>query len=147
MSYPLTYWKTYKRGYRFGVPTSYSNFHLGLDVICPIGTPIYAWDSCEVIKAFKGTQGGNTIWVRADGMLFRFLHLDKPGVVGKFKEGDLLGKTGNTGLSTGPHVHIDISKNGILNLNDRKNFIDPEKYFDSIQVPECKKCLIHNCPK
>lgn len=147
MAYPLTYWKTYKRGYTFGVPTSYSNFHLGLDVICPIGTKLYAWDDCEVVKVLKGPQGGNTIWVKADGMLFRFLHLNKPGVVGKFREGDVIGETGNTGLSTGPHVHIDISKNGKLELNNRKNFIDPEKYFDSIQVDPCNKCCKAHCPK
>lgn len=123
-----------KRTYLFGVPTFYNNFHTGVDLITKIGTPILAWDDdLEVTHAFSGKDGGNTIWVKIKGnkRLFRFLHLDKPGKVGKFKKGDIIGYTGNTGKSTGPHVHIDISKNGELVLTNNKNFEDPDAYFKS----------------
>ena len=131
MSYPLTYWKTLKRGYKFLEPTFYSAHHLGLDIICPIGTQLIAWDDCTVKSVF-GKQGGNQAHVYTDGKLFRFLHLDKPCKTGKMKAGDVIGKTGNTGMSTGPHTHCDISKNGKLELTNTKNFIDPEQYFKDI---------------
>ena len=126
---PLTYWDTLKRGYTFGVKTFYSSFHLGLDIICPVGSILYAWDEIEVVKTMRGVQGGNTIWAKCDGKLIRFMHLSKMSPVGKYHEGDAIGTTGNTGLSTGPHLHVDISTNGTLDLNNRANFEDPEKYF------------------
>lgn len=132
MIYPLKDWKTLKRGYLFGVPTWYSKFHLGLDVIAPVGTPLLAWQDLEVVSANFGPQGGNTIAVKCPGnkRLFRLMHLAKPGKVGKYKEGQTIGLVGNTGAnSTGPHLHIDITKNGVLNLKDLNNFEDPEAYF------------------
>lgn len=126
---PLTYWDTLKRGYTFGVKTFYSSFHLGLDIICPVGSILYAWDDLEVVQTMKGVQGGNTIWAKCDGKLIRFMHLSKMSPKGKYHEGDAIGATGNTGLTTGPHLHVDISTNGTLDLNNRANFEDPEKYF------------------
>lgn len=147
MSYPLTYWKTLKRGYTFLVPTFYSKHHLGLDIICPIGTPLIAWDDCTVKSVF-GKQGGNTAWVYTDGKLFRFLHLNKPCKTGKMKAGDVIGKTGNTGMSTGPHTHCDISKNGKLELTNTKNFIDPEQYFKDInKKPESVPPIVSEPPE
>jgi murein DD-endopeptidase MepM/ murein hydrolase activator NlpD len=120
-----------KRSYRFGVPTFYSDFHLGTDYIVPVGTPIYAWDDLEILTASVGKQGGNTITCKVDGELplVRHLHLLKLPKKGKYKEGQIIAYTGNTGLSTAPHDHIDVSANGNLELNNRKNFTDPERYF------------------
>jgi len=130
--YPLNKWLLYPRGYRFGQPTFYSDFHLGLDVVCPSGTEIIAWDDLVVSNALVGAQGGNTIWVKSDGKLFRLMHLSKPGKTGTYKKGQVIGYTGNTGASTAPHLHIDISKNGNLELNNHANFIDPEEYFKQL---------------
>lgn len=132
MSYPLNKWLVYPRGYKFGQKTFYSDFHLGLDIVCPSGTEIIAWGNLEVSKTLIGAQGGNTIWIKIDGKLFRCMHLVKPGKVGFYKEGQVIGYTGNTGTSTAPHLHIDISKNGNLELNNHSNFIDPEEYFKQL---------------
>lgn len=60
------------------------------------------------------------------------MHLHKPAKTGKYKEGSIIGYIGNTGAySLGSHLHIDISKNGILNLKDLKNFEDPELFFST----------------
>jgi len=126
---PLRDWDKLPRGYKFGEKTFYSNFHLGLDVVVPIGTPIYAPCNGKAEK-FIGDKGGNTIWFRPDHNtdFIRFLHLNKFGKLGQVYKGDIIGYSGNTGNSTGPHVHIDISKKQ-LDLGDTRNFINPENYF------------------
>src|SRR5579883_1902182 len=95
-------------GYTFGVKTFYSNFHLGCD---------YKADKSELYAPFNGTvqttvgiQGGNTILFRPDNqdILIRFMHLDRFLKTGHVKEGDLIAITDNTGVTTKPHLHIDI---------------------------------------
>lgn len=134
MRYPLDNWKKLRRGYLFGVPTHYSKFHLGLDVIAPAGTPLYAWQDLSIVATLYGPQGGNTAFILCNGnkRLFRVMHLQKPAKSGKYKEGQIIGYIGNTGAySLGSHLHIDISKNGILNLKDLNNFENPESYFNA----------------
>jgi len=119
---PLEDWSIWRRGYWFGERTFYSDFHLGLDVIVPHGTPLREPEEGERVLQGTFRQGGNTIHFKGkSGVLYRFLHL-------KDFNGEL-GHTGSTGVSTGPHVHIDISRNGSLELTNRANFIDPEAYF------------------
>ena len=140
MRLPLDNWKNIKRTYTFGVPTFYNNFHIGLDLIVPTGTPIFAHTDGFVTN-LVGRAGGNTIHFKdANNMLVRYLHLSKFAKRGKVKKGDIIGYSGNTGLSTAPHIHVDVSK-GSLRLNSRKNFIDPEKYFMNKQI---KVCLLSN---
>lgn len=125
-------WATLPRGYTFMVPTFYSDHHLGLDVSAPAGTPIYAWQDLTVSEFRVGKEGGNTIFVKCNNnkRLFRLMHLQKKVAVRKYKEGEILCYVGNTGaFSRGAHLHIDISKNGKLELNNLKNFEDPEAYF------------------
>lgn len=134
MRYPLDNWKKLRRGYKFLERTHYSLHHLGLDVIAPAGTPLYAWQDLSITATLYGPQGGNTAFIICNGnkRLFRVMHLLKPAKTGKYKEGSIIGYIGNTGAySLGSHLHIDISKNGILNLKDLKNFEDPELFFST----------------
>lgn len=131
---PLKDWNTLDRGYRFGVKTSYSNFHLGLDVLCAMETQLYA--PCDgFVSHWQGHDGGNMIYLKTAGepFLIRFLHLSNFGKSGSVKGGEVIGYTGNSGLSTGPHLHVDVSK-GELKLYDIRNFIDPEKFFMTIKI-------------
>ncbi len=114
-------------GYTFGQPTFYSSFHLGTD---------YVADHDQLFAPFNGTvavsigqQGGKTIQFRPDNqdIIVRFLHLAQFVKVGHVAQGELIAVTNNTGASTGPHLHLDISKH-ILDLNNISNFIDPEKF-------------------
>ena len=92
--------------------------HGGYDYGCPIGTPIY-WNCdyeaetnyCEIDG--KGGLGCAVIVKVEDRVFkFRFWHLSKfasfPGE--KLKTGMLIGWTGNTGGSTGPHLHFDVKE-------------------------------------
>ncbi len=142
--YPLQNWKKLKRTYTFGVKTHYNDFHLGLDLSVPVGTPIYAHEDGFVSSTF-GKQGGNTLFlVDKYNKLVRFLHLSKIEKVGNVKKGDIIGFTGNTGLSTGPHLHVDISKNGKLDLDKKSNFVDPDMYFTDEEPKKLSVCLIAN---
>ena len=131
---PLENWRQLKRGYTFGVKTFYSDFHIGLDVLVPSWTKLYAPYDGNVVTGI-GKEGGNTIYLHVAGgeYLIRFLHLAKFAKQGPVKAGDLIGYTGNTGLSTGPHLHVDVSKQQ-LRLYDRKNFIDPERFFNPVTL-------------
>ena len=99
-------------------------FHNGVDIACSIGTPIVAPESGMVTDVYTHPRGGKTIiMVTSSGVRFGFCHLSeqlakKNAVVNK---GDLIAKSGNTGVSTGPHVHFT------MKINDQ--FVDPQKYF------------------
>ena len=135
MRYPLKSWKRVKRGYKFGEKTFYSSFHLGTDYLVEEGTSVYAPAGCEIVKSGNFPEGGNTIQVKIRNrkygrLAMRFMHLSKMSPLGKYKAGEILGRTGNTGsLTRGPHLHIDISR-GKVDIKNLKNFINPEEFFD-----------------
>jgi len=138
----LTGWDTYSRGYEFKEKTSYSAQHLGLDIMCPAWTPLYApFDGTSTFNPFN--EGGNVIDFKANGLVFRFMHLARVVKTGSCKAGDIIGYTGNSGtLSTGAHLHVDISKSTvqIYNIN---NFLDPETFNwgEDEMTPEQKQQL------
>lgn len=137
--YPINNYKYVRRGYTHGQKTTYSNFHLGVDLIVPTGTPIYAPTDC-VVTTSVGTEGGNTIYATFNGLVMRCLHLSKFAQKGNAKKGQIIGYSGNTGsLTTGPHIHLDLSP-APFNLNRPKaQFLDPDKYnweqFDTPPPP------------
>ena len=92
-----------------------------VDVAMPVGTPIVAARAGTVVKARDGQHGrlpdpaGNYVRVRhADGSHSAYLHLKRGSVHVKagqqVKVGSLLGQSGNTGRSTGPHLHFVVQK-------------------------------------
>ena len=95
----------------------YSKSHKGVDFAAPMGTPIPAGGSGKII--FKGWRGGygnyikikhNATYSTAYGHLSRFNNsLTKGSYV---KMGQIIGYVGSTGMSTGPHLHYEIIKNG-----------------------------------
>jgi hypothetical protein len=130
--YPIKDWPKLKRTLRFkqiypkGFGALTGKPHLGLDIIIPIGTEIVMpFDG--TVKQLVGAEGGNTLHVSTQGVLIRFLHLDRFGKKGIVKKGEVIGWSGNTGVSTGPHTHCDISR-GQLQLNNINNFIDPDAF-------------------
>jgi murein DD-endopeptidase MepM/ murein hydrolase activator NlpD len=134
MIYPLKSWATAERGYKFGEKTFYSEHHLGLDIIVPEGTEVFAPCDCKIIYSGTLKQGGKTLHTEFmdknyGKLILRCMHLSELRPKGKYKEGELIGRTGSSGaLCRGPHLHIDLSR-GKLKLKNYANFIDPEKYF------------------
>lgn len=91
--------------------------HEGVDLAVPRGTPVYAASDGVVTGARPNGGYGN--WVRIDhadgvatayGHLSRFAPRIKPGV--RVARGELLGLSGNTGRSTGPHLHFEVIADG-----------------------------------
>lgn len=130
MAYPLKNWTSVKHGYTFGVPTFYSSKHIGTDKLVPVGTPVYA-PFKGTSRSGQGSESGNKIelecTVSGQKYIIRFFHLSKFVKTGNVNEGDVIAYSGNTGLSTGPHLHVDISKNSVQ-LNNFGNFVDPDKF-------------------
>lgn len=99
---------------RFG--TRWSRNHNGIDICGPVGSEIYASDYGVVEYASWNDGGyGNLVKINHNnGFVTYYAHCDSIDVkVGDIVEkGDLIAKLGNTGRSTGPHVHFEIRKNG-----------------------------------
>ena len=118
--------------------------HKGVDFGCPIGTPVHATVGGKVIHSGKHVSGqgwGNAFGTHviidndrfADGtagLWMGYMHLSKV-VVKKgavVKKGDLIGYTGNTGHTTGPHLHVEVQKNAHWN---KLGSVDPKKWIEA----------------
>lgn len=106
--------------------------HPGQDFTAPIGTEIYATGNGKVIKTVKKKFGYGYHVIVDHGYGYQTLygHMSKitvrPGQ--KVKRGDVVGLLGNTGTSTGPHLHYEVRK------NNRK--INPVNYYYQDLTPE-----------
>lgn len=90
-------------------------FHSGVDFGTPLGTPILAVLDGVVVTAGPGGGYGNVVIVKhADGLSTVYAHLSiiyvKPGEF--VKQGQVIALSGNTGVSTGPHLHFEVRKDG-----------------------------------
>ena len=92
-----------------------STNHKGIDWATPIGTPIYASSGGTVATSGWVAGYGYAVFINhPDGRQTRYAHLSKTLVpVGAYvNQGDLIAYSGNTGNSTGPHLHFEIRING-----------------------------------
>ncbi|ARE80876.1 peptidoglycan metallopeptidase Pgp4 [Campylobacter helveticus] len=104
---------TGKFGWREHPILKRKEFHPGIDLAASIGTPIYA--PASGVVEFSGYSnngyGYNVILLHNFGFKSVYAHMTRKDVVkaGDFvNKGDLIGYTGNTGLSTGPHLHYEV---------------------------------------
>jgi murein DD-endopeptidase MepM/ murein hydrolase activator NlpD len=92
-----------------------STYHKGVDWSTPVGTAVMASSAGTVTKAGWGSGYGYVVYIQhADGRQTRYGHLSKVLVkVGQtVSQGQKIALSGNTGISTGPHVHFEILING-----------------------------------
>lgn len=86
-------------------------FHRGVDIAVSLGTPVYAGIKGTVTFAGKRGNYGNLVEIEgSDGIKVRYAHLSKIDVVTgqRVSDGEKVAETGNTGMSTGPHLHYEI---------------------------------------
>ncbi|MEA3280094.1 MAG: M23 family metallopeptidase [Thermodesulfobacteriota bacterium] len=121
---PTKGWISSRFGYRKSPFTGLREFHKGLDIATKNGTPIIA--SADGIVTYAGRKrlmGRMIVIDHGHGMVTRYAHLEK--ILKKsgepVKRGDTIGLVGNTGRSTGPHLHYEVRLNGIP--------VNPERYI------------------
>lgn len=119
-----------------GFGPRWGRMHTGLDFNARIGTPVIATGDGEIVTNAHG-EGGYGICVNINhghGFVTKYAHLSKmlvkPGQ--KVKRGQVIAYSGNTGYSTGPHLHYEVIKNGVK--------IDPINYFYAdLSIQDYKK--------
>ena len=101
-----------------------STYHQGIDWAIPRGTAVYASSGGTVTKAGWGSGYGYVVYIRhPDGWETRYAHLNKVLVSAgqTVKQGQKIALSGNTGRSTGPHLHFELRHNG--------SAVNPLKYL------------------
>lgn len=121
------YWYNYVSsyyGYRKNPNTGNEELHRGVDIGLPTGTTVYAAHDGVVTVAAYDSSYGNYVVLEKDGYTTKYAHMNSLSVIGgqSVKKGDVIGTTGNTGSSTGSHLHIECLYNGA--------YYNPLFYFD-----------------
>jgi len=124
--WPARGWVTSDFGHRLDPFTADRVLHKGLDIAAAHGTPIMAPSDGTVI--FSGMEGGYGKVLVVDhgyGVKTRYAHLSELAVrMGeRVKRGQRIGALGNTGRSTGPHLHYEVRVNGVPE-NPRKFILE-----------------------
>ena len=134
---------TMSSGYGYRVDPIYgsSKFHEGLDFAASKGTDVFATGDGKIMVAGREAGYGNCIDIdHGYNYLTRYAHLSeilvKPGE--EVKRGQLIGKVGSTGKSTGPHLHYEVRYKDIPQNPVNYYFMDltPEEYYEMIQIAE-----------
>ncbi len=102
-------------GMRFHPILGYSRLHAGVDYAARTGTPIYAVTDGRV--SYAGRHGGHGNYVKLahnGGLATGYAHMSRIAVHSgeRVKRGQVIGYVGSTGLSTGPHLHYEVYRNG-----------------------------------
>ena len=103
-------------GMRFHPEHKKMMMHNGVDIGASIGSPVFAAKSGTVKYATWVGGYGNAIQLdHGNGVTTLYGHLDKYGVKAgqKVQGGQKIAESGNTGVSSGPHLHFEIAKNGV----------------------------------
>ena len=116
--------------------------HTGIDFGCDRGTPVYATGDAVVETAsasgFNGGYGKQVLLNHEFGYKTRYAHLNevlvKPGE--RVTRGQIIARTGNTGRSTGPHLHYEVIHKGVP--------VNPINYFNRNMTPEEYERLMEN---
>lgn len=98
--------------------------HNGVDIGAPVGTPVYCPADGQVIVNGMSPSAGNHLHIQSGVMTFVFMHLSRQ-LVGQaqcVKKGQQIALSGNTGKSTGPHLHYEVRINSVA--------VDPMPYVE-----------------
>ena len=123
------YWYNYVSsyyGYRINPVTGAKQLHRGVDIAVPTGTTVLAAMDGTVTAAAYDSYYGNYIVIEdSNGYCTKYAHMDTLSVSAgqTVKHGDTIGTTGNTGSSSGSHLHIECQYNG--------EYYNPLFYFEA----------------
>ena len=130
-----------KFGLRNDPKTGQQAFHSGIDIKAKLGQVIPAYDDGTIVAKGHTADYGNFVVTKYKNYdhYFRYAHLQEPtqlNINQAIQQGATLGLVGNTGRSTGPHVHLELIRD--VNIQQLKSgqklnqnqFVDPEKYIN-----------------
>lgn len=110
--------------------TGKMKFHHGVDVAMPVGTPLTAAADGTIAHKGAGASGGYTLLIRHEGNWHTvYYHLAQPSHLSighRVAAGDVVAKSGNTGASTGPHLHFELRRSKRWG-----DTVDPTPHFRS----------------
>lgn len=139
--HPIEPYKDYvTQGYGVYKPEWYpqTSHHIGVDIACPVGTPVRApWDGKVTVAGYTRSMGYFCHYqytYQGQQYTERYAHLSKMPKIGTYKRGTIVGRTGQTGFVTGPSIHWDIHIDDVditsLNKwNFRSKTINPLKHY------------------
>lgn len=127
-------------GYRVHPVYKSMRMHTGVDFTAPTGTPVYATGDGVIMGAARGFSGYGIVCIINHGYNYKTLyaHLSrvkvKPGQ--RVKRGQIIGYVGNTGISTGPHLHYEVRFNNrpVNPVSYFYNDLSPEDYEKIIEI-------------
>jgi len=114
--WPVRGWVTSPFGIRTSPFSGIAQFHEGMDIAAQTGTPVVAPADGVVIKAGFGTGYGNMVEIsHGYGIRTIFAHNSRLNVTAgqRVKRGDVISYVGDSGSSTGPHLHYEVRLNGL----------------------------------
>lgn len=113
--FPWAGYVTSPYGYRLHPASGDKNLHRGIDIGAAEGTPVRAVQDGIVLSAGEADGYGLCVVVEGqDGYQSRYAHCSALSVHAgqEVKQGDIVGRVGSTGSSTGPHLHLEVTHNG-----------------------------------
>jgi len=127
-------------GYRSDPFTGRTKRHSGVDFALKPGNPVYATgDGVVQVVKFEFFGYGNSVVIdHGFGYKTRYAHLKSIGVVEgmKVKRGECIGVSGNSGRSSGPHLHYEVLY--------KDNHVNPANYYDLTITPEEYSTMVQN---
>jgi murein DD-endopeptidase MepM/ murein hydrolase activator NlpD len=115
-------------------------FHKGMDFSAPEGTPVFATGNARVQSVKRSRRGYGNHVILDHGFNYETLygHMSKISVFPgqKVKRGEIIGFVGNSGTSTAPHLHYEVTRNG--------RFVNPINFYYNDLEPEDYEAMINN---
>lgn len=121
---PATHYISSSYGHRTAPTRGASTFHRGIDIGVSSGTTVVSSaDGTVVASGYNSARGKYVLVKHSNGLMTRYQHLSKRLVSegDKVSRGEPIAKSGNTGISTGAHLHYEVLKNG--------HTVNPMKYI------------------
>jgi murein DD-endopeptidase MepM/ murein hydrolase activator NlpD len=128
-------------GWRIDPVYGTRRFHYGMDFSCDIGTPVYATANGRIVSCKWEKGYGTTVEIdHGYGYQTRYCHLSTCKVQRgqQVRRGDLIALSGNSGKSTGPHLHYEVLQKGkkVNPINYYFMDLDADQYAEIVQIAE-----------
>ncbi|GGE55397.1 M23 family metallopeptidase [Priestia taiwanensis] len=122
--------------------------HYGIDIAAPTGTDVRTVASGEVTKSYYSKSYGNVIFIKHSNgyeTVYAHLHTRNAKEGAKVKTGEVIGTLGNTGHSTGPHLHFEVHK-GAWTFG-KENAVNPLALLPDAEMVSAKEVKTYTVKK